>query len=165
MSAIADFVFANSNQDFFGSSSPFGDPRTVFSDGLTDSVNEAVITGQDIIFQTSGIFVGSFGNDYLTAYNWTLDEVDILVGGTGADIFVAGDVFGIHYTGSAISIVTDYNYFEGDVVQLSGLGSGGYSYLQGNFGLGSTVIDTVIYYNNDPIVALADTPQFSWTFV
>lgn len=164
MSALSDFIFANSNQDYFGSASPFGDPRDVYINGINQEMMNAVTTGQEQTWQTSNVIVGSFGNDYVAGYDWTTNEVDILVGGTGADAFVAGDEYGVHYTNTAVAIVADYNLAEGDVVQLSSWGAD-YTYLQGDFGLGSATLDTVLYYNNDPIMVLADTTQFNYSIV
>lgn len=165
MSFLSDFIYANSNQDYFGSASPFGDPRDVYINGLNQELSNAAATRQNQTWQTSDIISGGLTNDYITGYNWTANEVDILVGGQGADVFVAGDRAGVHYLNSAVSIVADYDYSQGDIVQLSSLGVGGYSYQQGNFGLGNETIDTTIYYNNDPIMVLADAPTFSFGFV
>jgi hypothetical protein len=165
MSALSDFIFANSNESYFGKSSPFGDPRDVYINGINREMTNAISTGKNQTWQSSGIFVGSFRNDYLTSYNWTVNEVDIVIGGRGADTFVAGDGYGVHYTNVAISIVADYKLAEGDVVQLSAKGAGRYSFLQGNFGLGGATVDTVLYYNNDAIMALADTARFNWKMV
>lgn len=165
MSALSKFIFANSNQNYFGAASPFGDPRDVYINGVNEELTTAIRTGQGQTFQSSSILVGNTGNDYLGAYNWTADEVDILVGGLGADIFVAGDISGIHYLNVGVSVVADYDYYGGDFVQLSSLGSGGYTYQVGNFGLGTEVADMVFYYNGDPIMALADAPQVNYYFV
>jgi len=160
MSAISDFIFANSNQDYFGSSSPFGDSRDVFIDGVVNQPRSG--TPSAALVNTN--FIGTQGNDYLAAYNFHPSEQDTLTGGAGADTFVAGNTTGIHYTGSAISFVTDYNYAQGDVIQLAAIGDGGYTYEFNNFGLGTEADDAVIYYNGDPIMALVDTSQFDWIF-
>ncbi len=150
---------------YFGSASPFGDPRDAYINGLNQELTNAAATRQNRIWQSSDIISGGFTNDYITGYNWTVNEVDILVGGQGADTFVAGDSIGVHYLDSAVSVVADYDYYQGDIVQLSSLGISGYTYQQGNFGLGNETIDTVIYYNNDPIMVLSDAPTFSFGFV
>jgi Ca2+-binding RTX toxin-like protein len=111
MSAISDFIFANSNQDYFGSSSPFGDPRDVFIDSVVNQPSSEI----SATAQVNNNLVGTQGNDYLAAYNFTVNELDTLTGGAGADTFVAGNASGIHYTGAAISFVTDYNSAQGDV--------------------------------------------------
>jgi serralysin len=165
MSGLSDFVFANSNQSYFGNASPFGDPRDAYINGINKTMNKAASTGQGQTWQSSNTLVGGFGNDYITAYNWTSNEVDILVGGKGSDTFVAGDRYGVHYLNAAVAIVADYNFYEGDVVQLSSRGSGGYTYRQGNFGLGSSALDTTIYYNNDAIMVLSDTTKFNWRMI
>lgn len=171
MSALSKFIFANSNQNYFGKSSPFGNPRDVYMNGINREMRTAAAVGRNEnwrtsatwkSWQTSNIVVGSFANDSLTAYNGTANEVDVLVGGRGADVFVAGNRFGIHYLNQAIAIVADYNFAQGDVVQLSSLGSGRYTYRRGNFGLGNSATDTVIYYNNNAIMALADTTHFRY---
>jgi hypothetical protein len=164
MSALSNFIFANANQGYFGSASPFGDPRDVYINGINQELTTAVTTGQSQTWRSSSILAGTAGDDYLGAYNWTADEVDVLAGGLGADVFVAGDGFGVHYLNVAVSIVADYNYYQGDVVQLSSLGAAGYTYQQGAFGLGNETVDTVLYYNGDPIMALADTPLFTYSF-
>jgi hypothetical protein len=158
-SCLQKMTFANTNQDFFGSSSAFGDARSVFG----SCVANAASTQQTSTWQASNVGVGSFGNDYITQYSWTANEVDILVGGGGTDIFVAGDRFGPHYLGSAISIVADYNLRQGDMVQLAASGAGGYTYRTGSI-LGGRALDTVLYYNNDPIMVLVDASTFKFTY-
>jgi hypothetical protein len=162
MSTTSDFIFANSNQSFFGDSSPFGDPRDAFINGAVRTRETGVSSGGSQTSLSNNLMVGGFGNDYLTAYNWTSNEVDILVGGGGSDTFVAGNGNGSHYLGEAVAIVNDYNFYEGDVVQLSSWGAEGYTYRQDNFGQGNATLDTAIYYNNDMVMLLVDTNQFSY---
>lgn len=68
MSALSDFIFANSNQGYFGSASPFGDPRDVYINGINREMTTARSTARGQTWQTSSILVGTFRNDYLTAY-------------------------------------------------------------------------------------------------
>ncbi|MGB3612400.1 MAG: hypothetical protein WBA10_01310 [Elainellaceae cyanobacterium] len=166
MADLWDSIFAASNQGYFGSASPYGDPRDVFIDSVVDAGGSALATGQSVVDGFSGITVGTdFTDDYLVAYNGSVSEVDIFVGGFGADTFVVGDsFFGSYYTGASISVVADYNYFQGDVIQLSGALANGYTYEQGNFGMGNATVDTVIYFNGDPVTVLVDTPQFSFVY-
>ena len=72
--------------------------------------------------------------------------------------------FGSYYIGPSISVVADYNYAQGDVIQLSGALAEWYTYEQGNFGMGDATVDTVIYFNGDPITVLVDTPQFAFVY-
>ncbi len=86
-----------------------------------------------------------------------------MTGGLGADTFVAGDgLIGAYYLGQAYALVTDYSFIEGDVIQLGSTPFGEYTYEISDFGLGNQTLDTVISFNNDPIIALQDTTQFNW---
>ena len=78
--------------------------------------------------------IGGAGDDLLDGANLEdSSEVDILTGGTGADIFSFqddGDVY------QGLTVITDFNFFEGDRISLPGFGSnafGNFSFQDGVF--------------------------------
>lgn len=149
-------IYAASNAGFLGTTATFGDPRDVYINGVNASLSAASSAVQRGRYQSGNVVVGGFNNDYLTAYNPNTSGIDVLAGGKGADTFVAGDRSGIHYLGKNGVVVADYNYLEGDVVQLSSLGAGRYTQRQQNLGLGGSALDTGLYYNNKLVMAISD---------
>jgi Ca2+-binding RTX toxin-like protein len=65
---------------------------------------------------------GEWGNDILNGGGYSYDsfEYDTLTGGAGADTFVLGDYFGAQYEGSGYATITDFNWAEGDKIQVYG---------------------------------------------
>ncbi|HEY9669614.1 MAG TPA: calcium-binding protein [Coleofasciculaceae cyanobacterium] len=101
--------------------------------------------------------VGDSGNDFIDGYNWNIGgvEYDTLTGGGDADTFALGRVAtGISYLGNGYATITDFDWREGDKIQV--YGRTGYSLGQGNF-VGTAATDTVIYQNGDAIGIVQDT--------
>lgn len=166
MSLLRNTILSASNAGYLGSVSPYGDPRDVYINGVNDSLLGSSGTVQKGRYQYGNVVVGGFRNDYLTAYNARTSNIDILMGGAGADKFVAGDRFGIHYLKrNSIALVADYKYLQGDVIQLSSRGRGRYTWRRDNFGLGSAQVqDMVWYYNNKPVMAIVDAPIVNYVW-
>ena len=86
--------------------------------------------GDDYLVGDSGndILYGEAGNDTLTGsnpdfYDSGVYEYDTLVGGSGADTFVLGDWSEPYYYGDGLggyATITDFNYWEGDQIQVFG---------------------------------------------
>jgi Ca2+-binding RTX toxin-like protein len=102
--------------------------------------------GHDILFGTSQVD-GINGDGFI---NTNSNEVDILTGGAGADLFVLGDSRGAYYdTGedTARAIITDFSVAEGDKIQLAG---GAAIYTVQDDGSGNTLIS---FANSGKVVA------------
>jgi len=126
--------------------------------------------GNDRLYGNAGndTLLGGLGNDYLSggSGNDTLDgfwyssggngEVDTLRGGAGADLFVLGDYYGNGYKGNSWAYIEDFNWQEGDKIQLKD--EDGY-YLTTRYepGAGSAnEIDTLIWQNGDVLAVVVD---------
>ena len=122
------------------------------------------------------VLIGGEGNDRLKAYGGKKEEVDILTGGAGADTFVLGGLnaqgqsnFGDSYQGSGHAIITDFNEFDEDKIQL--LKNSNYQLKFEDKHIGSAATkDTTIYYKGDIIayvqdVKLDNLSSTSFTFV
>lgn len=104
---------------------------------------------------------GSDGNDFLigtdgTGYN--PGEYDKLTGGKGSDTFALGDYNDVFYTttgsGASFAHITDFNWTEGDKIQLHG-SIGDYTVREFNL-FGSSELDTNIFYQGNLIGVLED---------
>jgi hypothetical protein len=160
MTLVTDTIFAASHEGFIlpGSVSPFGDSRDVLINGVNQNLaatTNVIQRGRSLV---GNVVVGGNSNDYLTAYNPLTSGIDALAGGRGADTFVAGDRLGIHYLNPGGVLVADYNFYEGDIVQLSSLGYGNYTQRQADFGLGGSTLDTGVFYGNKLVMILSDAP-------
>ncbi len=62
------------------------------------------------------------GDDILNGGGYSYDsfEYDTLTGGAGADTFVLGDYFGAQYEGFGYATITDFDWEEGDKIQVFG---------------------------------------------
>ncbi|MFQ4138723.1 calcium-binding protein [Nodosilinea sp. PGN35] len=114
-------------------------------------------SGNDILLGGSGsdTLIGGSGNDFLNGYGFTLGEFDVLTGGSGADVFVLGDANGPYYLGSGYATITDFNFLEGDKIQVTGSASN-YSLSFQDFS-GGLSADTLIFFGNDLIGVVQDT--------
>ncbi len=101
---------------------------------------------------------GGWGNDTLigvdTDHPLGMDEVDILMGGVGADKFVLGHKYNPYYDENGLddyAHIQDFNSTEGDVIQLSGLST--------DYTLGSAFGSTGIFLETsgqDELIAVVD---------
>lgn len=130
--------------------------------------------GNDSLFGGSGNdeLYGENGNDTLKGFGGTTYEYDILSGGAGADKFILGDSWGAYYSGDGYggyAIIKDFNYAEGDKIQL--FGSLNYYEVKTENFSGTSALDTTIYYQNDLIGVVEDRsgyqvlPAYDFTFV
>jgi hypothetical protein len=122
----------------------------------TTSSSPAFISTSGIGTFGSDILTGSWASDYVSSYNWTTQEIDIVAGNYGSDLFVLGDWYGIHYQFQSLAIVADFNPYEGDAIQLSSQGSGYYSLGYGD-ALGTGALDTILFYGTDAIGVFVDS--------
>ncbi|MBE9160343.1 hypothetical protein IQ265_26500 [Nodosilinea sp. LEGE 06152] len=113
--------------------------------------------GDDIVLGGSGsdTLIGGSGNDFLNGYGFTLSEFDVLEGGSGADVFALGDANSPYYLDNGYATITDFNYLEGDKIQVTGSAS--------NYGIafqdlsGGLATDTLILFGGDLIGIVQDT--------
>ena len=115
------------------------------------------------------ILRGGDGNDTLNGagYNVTFKtenypskEYDSLTGGAGADVFELGNSFQAYYNeGAGFATITDFNYYQGDRVQLHG-SSNDYSLQYGNYS-GASDLDTLVKIDGDWIAVIEDNTSFS----
>jgi Ca2+-binding RTX toxin-like protein len=129
------------------------------NDILDGSVGNDVLfgeSGNDTLFggSESDFLVGDSGSDILVGYGFGLNEFDVLVGGSGADLFILGDTFNLYYEGSGYATITDFNFLEGDKIQVIGSpNSYGLSFQSFSGGL---ALDTLIFFGNDLIGVVED---------
>lgn len=126
-----------------------------YIDGLggNDSLNGW--SGNDTLVGSFGsdVLRGGWGNDVLVGSNpsvWNSGsgEYDILFGGAGADTFVLGDAFEAYYQGSGFVTIKDFNWAEGDKIQVFGSLS---DYSLNRFGNGLDIFyqgDLICYVEN-----------------
>jgi Ca2+-binding RTX toxin-like protein len=120
-------------------------------------------SGNDTLFGSGGndSLVGGFGNDNLyggegndrlNGYGYTVNndsQFDNLYGGKGADTFVLGDSYsGVFYdeTGDGYAVIKDFNYAEGDKIEVKGNSSQYQLEYKSVSGIGTAAQDTEIYY-------------------
>lgn len=120
--------------------------------------------GNDTVLGGSGsdTLIGGSGNDFLNGYGFTLGEFDVLEGGSGVDVFALGDAKGPYYLDNGYATITDFNYLEGDKIQITGSASN-YGIEFQNFS-GGLATDTLIYFGNDLIGVVQDTTNVVPTF-
>ncbi|MGQ4647273.1 hypothetical protein [Lyngbya aestuarii] len=130
---------------------------TYYGDYLTGTYYNDYIDG----YEGSDTLVGSYGDDTLVGGYYYQDgyEYDSLSGGYGADTFVIGDYYGSYYQGGGYATINDFNYLEGDKIQVYG---SAYNYQVTPYGSG-----TDIYYQGDLIAHVANTTNViaSYDFV
>jgi Ca2+-binding RTX toxin-like protein len=122
-------------------------------------------TGNDELLGHTGndLLGGGDGNDFLDGYSWDGNgtEYDTLEGGGHADLFVLGRAStGISYQGAGYALITDFDWREGDKIQV--YGRTGYSLGTQNLA-GSSALDTLIFHNGDVIGVVQDTTDVSLT--
>lgn len=116
---------------------------TLQGEAGNDSLNGGF--GNDTLF-------GGEGNDRLNGYGFTVNndsQFDSLYGGAGADTFVLGDSYsGVFYdeTGDGYAVIKDFNYAEGDKIEVKGNASQYQLEYTNVAGIGTSALDTEIYY-------------------
>jgi len=104
------------------------------------------------------ILVGGAGNDILVGSTLHFEpdrnnQIDVLIGGTGADTFAMVDPnFGgeTFYLGEGFAVITDFNRLEGDKIKLSG------SATNNDYSFENTVLGTEISLGGDLIAIVAN---------
>lgn len=89
---------------------------------VVDGAGTNLIPSLDFVSASAGdtTLNGGAYDDVLVGYGSTEYESDSLTGGAGADTFVIGDSDGCFYEGSGYATITDFDYFEGDKIQVFG---------------------------------------------
>lgn len=118
---------------------------------------------------------GSYGNDYLDGYGYSYGEYDYATGGYGADTYAVADEYGntqyaadgywSYGTSDGYLTVTDYNYWEGDTIQLS---YGDAAYYSSNSAYdynNNGYADTALYYGNNLLAVISDTTSVNYSYV
>ncbi|ELS00411.1 putative calcium-binding protein [Xenococcus sp. PCC 7305] len=93
-------------------------------------------SGDDLLYGENGhdYLVGGYGHDTLSGgygsdtligsdpdfFDSGYGEYDVLSGGYGADKFVLGDSYEAYYEGAGYATITDFNWNEGDKIQVHG---------------------------------------------
>jgi Ca2+-binding RTX toxin-like protein len=119
---------------------------------------------------------GGDGNDRLNGYGLTVNndsQFDNLYGGNGADTFILGGMNGVYYneTGDGYAVIKDFDYREGDKIEVKGNASQYRLEYKTVAGIGSAAMDTEIYYGNDRIAIVQDKSgdevlkQFDFNYV
>jgi Ca2+-binding RTX toxin-like protein len=122
--------------------------------------------GKDTLYGFGGAdtLLGDGGDDVLVGYNGALNEVDILVGGSGADTFVLGDANQMGYGGDGdggLAYILDFNFMEQDKIRVQG--SFEDYRLENAFkpGVGSDdLADTLVFRGNELVAIVADRSGF-----
>jgi Ca2+-binding RTX toxin-like protein len=155
-----DYVFGGGGNDTI-----YGWTGNDYLDGWTgndtifgEAGNDTLLgyDGSDILLGGSGsdsVF-GENGNDILYGYGFTAGEFDVLSGGAGADLFALGDASALYYQGSGYGTITDFNFAEGDKIQVLGSASN-YSLSFQSFS-GGAALDTLIFFGSDLIGVVQD---------
>ncbi len=125
-------------------------------EGLDGNDNIAGLGGNDSLIGGSGTdyIYGGDGNDTLTGSNpdyYYFGEFDQLTGGSGADTFVLGNPYEAYYQGYGYASITDFDWDEGDKIQVFGSVS---DYTLTEFGDGMQ-----IKYQDDLIGYIANTTE------
>ncbi|MFH7243978.1 MAG: calcium-binding protein [Spirulina sp.] len=155
-----DYIFGAGGNDVI-----YGGSGNDTLDGGSGSDSIYGGSGNDVLYGGSGhdylsggsgsdLLVGESGNDTLVGYGFGLAEYDTLSGGSGADLFVLGDASGVYYLGAGYATITDFNYLEGDKIQVAG-SSSNYSLSFQNWS-GGFALDTLIYFGSDLIGVVQD---------
>ena len=137
----------------------------LFNNNLIGTESNDHIVG----YQGNDQLVGLGGNDTLNGANTPNifggnGGVDSLFGGAGADTFVASfEDYTNWIGGGGYAIIEDFNYWEGDKIDLD------LSYLDYDYGIGNWsgtgALDTGIYYNNDLVAVVADQTSSNGGFI
>jgi Ca2+-binding RTX toxin-like protein len=165
-------VGGDGNDNLFGG---LGNDR-LFGDAGNDNLYGG--DGNDYLvgeFGNDTLFGGN-GNDRLNGYGDTVNndsQFDNLYGGNGADTFVLGGSGGAYYneTGDGYAVIKDFDWREGDKIEVKGNASQYRLEYKTVAGIGSAAMDTEIYYGNDRIAIVQDKSgdevlkQFDFNYV
>jgi Ca2+-binding RTX toxin-like protein len=141
--------------------------------GTGTSLNNTLTgnTANNSLFGAAGndSLFGGDGADTLVGTNASVrNEIDTLTGGSGADLFILGNSSGIFYndaynsqTGTTdYALLTDYNFGEGDSLQLK---SGTYYFGATSGGYQNLFYDTTITTYQDEVNARFSGSSFATT--
>ncbi|WP_408638099.1 calcium-binding protein [Rubidibacter lacunae] len=123
--------------------------------------------GNDVLFagQGSDWLIGNAGDDTLIGFGDSSSEYDVLLGGSGTDTFVLGDLDGVFYQGDGHAQILDFTSDSlaiEDTIQIHGDLSD-YSLDQSvNYG-GGAALDTAILLGTDLIAVVEDTTAIALT--
>jgi serralysin len=110
------------------------------------------LEGDDVLF-------GGSGDDRLDGYGTFGTEFDRLTGGRGFDTFILGGDWGISYLKEGYATITDWNW-EQDYIEVVG-DARDYSLGITNFGIGTSALDTAIYYEGNVIAWVQDSTNIN----
>ncbi|MBD2776909.1 calcium-binding protein [Iningainema tapete] len=147
---MAIYNGTNGSDVIFGSSEDDTINGFAGNDSLSGGAGNDILrggTGDDTLF-------GGAGDDILIGAGGGSIEFDTLVGNAGSDIFVLGDNSGIFYTGSGYAAITDWQPGI-DRIQVSG--SINFYTISSQNLIGSSALDTGIYFGNDLIGVVQDS--------
>lgn len=122
--------------------------------------------GNDVLFGNDGndYLDGGAGNDYLDGFaygvNSIADQYDTLIGGTGADTFVLGGLGSVYYLGAGYATIKDWS--ASDPILVAG-DYNLYFQLNLNYNIGTSALDTGIYYGGDLIAIVQDVSSVTLT--
>jgi Ca2+-binding RTX toxin-like protein len=141
--------------------------------GTGTSLNNTLTgnTANNSLFGAAGndSLFGGDGADTLVGTNASVrNEIDTLTGGSGADLFILGNSSGIFYndaynsqTGTTdYALITDYNFGEGDSLQLK---SGTYYFGAASGGYQNLFYDNTITTYQDEVIARFSGSAFATT--
>jgi Ca2+-binding RTX toxin-like protein len=147
----------------------YGDAGNDYLDGGTgndklygEAGNDTLLgsDGNDSLYGGTGTdsLNGGAGNDFLNGggSSYNSSEYDTLTGGGGADRFALGDSSGSFYLGAGYATITDFQWSEGDKIQIYG-SSSNYTLDKNSNWSGSSALDTAIYKNGDLIAVVQDS--------
>ena len=103
----------------------------------------------------SDTLLGGTGNDTLLG----IAGFDTLTGGAGSDTFFLGGLGNAFYLGSGYATITDWNPFEQDTITVDAtlFNANAYQFRVGDFGTGSSALDTEILCLGDRVAVVSDS--------
>ena len=113
--------------------------------------------GNDLLVGLNGddTLLGNEGNDILLGYA----GFDSYVGGAGSDVFVLGGGGGASYLGAGYATIQDWNPLE-DFITVDASLLPFYTINIGDYGAGTSALDTEILFQGDTVAVVADSAAF-----